>query len=77
MIVIKADQNPHLTAKDCQEHLEDSVLVVYFSTVQQHLHNSSEVIRRKTFAACSPQNSALEVCKGMSKQAFACWKQVF
>ncbi|XP_062914937.1 uncharacterized protein LOC134351933 [Mobula hypostoma] len=71
IIARKANENPRLTAKDLQEDLADSGVVVHCSTVQRHLHKYDSVKshQKKTFPVSSPQNSVSEVCKGTSKQA--------
>ena len=52
MLVRKANQDPHLTAKNLQEDLADSGVVVHHSTVQRCLHKQDlhgRVSRRKPY----------------------------
>lgn len=78
-IARKANQNPRLTAKDLQEDLADSGVVVHCSTVQRHLHKydlHGRVIRRKPFLRPHHKIQRQKFAKEHLNKPDAFWKQV-
>lgn len=78
-IVRKASQNPYFTARDLQEDLADTGVVVHCSTVQQHLHKyglHGTVIRRKPLMCPNHKIQRLNFAKEHLDKPDLFWKQV-
>uniref|UniRef100_A0A3Q3KMZ5 Tc1-like transposase DDE domain-containing protein n=1 Tax=Monopterus albus TaxID=43700 RepID=A0A3Q3KMZ5_MONAL len=79
MLVRKTNQNPHLTAKNLQEDLADSGVVVHRSTVQRCLHRQGlhgRVSRRKPYLRPHHKIQRLKYATGHLQKPDAFWKQV-